>query len=259
MNKLLTALICFLTVTICSAQTAAEINKKAKDFAHKKDLQNAVALWKQGAEMGDGEAQFSYALCFMQGIHVEKDAKVGMEWLQKAAASGFKEAQYRLAIAYSMGTGVEADNEKSFYWNLKCAAQNDPDCIYNVVVSYESGSGAEKRIDSMLMWESKLATLTVTPEMLAKDKIAAAGASLGNRYRAGLLVEKDTITSYMWYLIYNENKNNLSPDDQKKNIASIQAMEKKMTAEQKHIALIDAQNALRRKLINMENLYVEGK
>lgn len=55
-----------------------------------------LALRKAASE-GDGAAQYTIALRYLEGKGTERDLKKASEWLDRAARTGLAPAQYRLA------------------------------------------------------------------------------------------------------------------------------------------------------------------
>ena len=72
--------------------------------------------------------------------------------------------------------------------------------------------------------------------------------------RTGNLLQ-DSTKSYVWFLIYNESKRDISILEQQEQIDSIKELEKHLTQADKDNAKIEAEKILNRKLRNLNNLY----
>ena len=244
-----------LTSAICFGQTAQELNQKSKELLIKQDFKNAVPLIRQSAEKGDAEAQYNYGICFQQGVEVIKNDSLANKWFLLSAKQGWKDAQFKIAYSYARGRGLEKNEIKAFCWSVKCAEQQDSECMLNVVNCYLEGHGTKKNIDSMLFWATKLALLHNPEDLRVSGEITSARANLALMYNEGKTIPKDLEKSYMWFLIYNENKNDFSAAVQQQNIDIITQLEKKLTATNKEGAILDAEKLLDHKLTNLSNLY----
>src|SRR5205814_6375995 len=135
---------------------------------------------------------------------------------------GRKDDQDKMPYSYSMGRGIPNDGNQSFFWSLKCAQQQDIECMFNVVGCYLEGRGTQKNLDSMIAWATRIALLDNPEDLQLSGQITSARANLATMYYDGQNVSKDLAKSYMWYLIYNENKRDFSVLEQQKNIETIQ-------------------------------------
>ena len=255
MQKLfLTALTLFI-ITVSIGQTADELNKKSKELLEKQDFKNAVPLIRQAAEKGNAEAQYNYGICYQQGVEVPHSDSIANDWFLKSAKQGWKDAQFKTAYSYSMGRGLPKDDTQSFFWSLKCAEQQDIECMFNIVGCYLEGRGTQKNLDSMIAWATRIALLDNPEDLQLSGQITSARANLATMYYDGQNVSKDLAKSYMWYLIYNENKRDFSVLEQQKNIETIQNLEKQLSQSNKDKARFDAERLLNKKLRNLSNLY----
>ena len=64
-------------------------------------------------KQGEANAQFNLAVCYEDGIGVEKDEQKAVEWYKKAAKQGDVKAQNNLALCYEDGIGVEKDEKQA--------------------------------------------------------------------------------------------------------------------------------------------------
>lgn len=239
-------------------QTAEELNQQAKDFLNKGDTKSAVPLLKKAAAIGQAESQYNLAVCYQQGVEVEKNDSIANYWLIKSAEQGSVNAQFKIAYSYAVGRGCKKDMEKAFYWSLKCAAQNDPECMWNVLSCYAMGNGTKLSNDSMIAWAKRLGSLPDMEDLQMSGFITNARINLARMYRDGENVGKDIRTSYMWYLIYNESKRDHSILEQQKNITELKELEKSLSQADIEKALAEAEKQIGRKLMNLDNLYKDS-
>ena len=71
------------------------------------------------AEQGHAKAQYTLAICYLNGYGVEEDLEKHIYWLRLSAEQGWSHAIYRMCLNYAWGIGVEKDIEKAKYWYLK--------------------------------------------------------------------------------------------------------------------------------------------
>lgn len=85
------------------------------------------------------DAQYNLAVCYIEGLGVEKDYKKAFEYLKKAADQGHTMAQNTLGKCY-----FDADYGKAFEYFKRAADQGYAYAQYNLGVCYIEGFGVEK-------------------------------------------------------------------------------------------------------------------
>lgn len=255
MKLFVIAFLLVLTATTALGQTAEELNKKSKEFLSKGDTKNAVPLLKQAAELGNAEAQYNLGYCYQEGIEVPKSDSIANTWLLKSAKQGWLNAQFKIAYSYAVGRGITKDDGQAFYWALQCAKQRDPECMFNVVGCYQERIGVIKNIDSSIVWAIRLGVLENPQNLQLSGQITSARLNLAKMYRDGELIPKDNLKSYVWFLIFNENKRDFSMIEQLTQIDAIKELEKQLSEADKRKAKIEAEKILNRKLRNINSLY----
>lgn len=255
MQKLILSIWTLLIATLSFGQTAEELNKKSKDFLSKGDTKHAAPFLKQAAQLGNAEAQYNLGYCYQAGIEFSQNDSIANTWLLKSAKQGWLNAQFKIAYSYAVGRGTNKNDEQAFFWSLKCAKQGDPECMFNVVSCYQNGIGTNKNLDSALVWATRLAVHENPEDLQLSAKITSARANLAAMFHKGQNVPKDFVKSYMWFLIYNESKQDFSILVQQQNIDTIKEIEKQLTSADKEKAKLDAEKLINRKLANVNNLY----
>ena len=109
----------------------------------------------------------------------------------------------------------------------------------------------------MQVWAIRLASMPNPENLMLSGKITSARANLARMYLDGDIIPKNTVHSYMWFLIYNEGKRDFSFPDQQQIISEIQELDKILTPAEKKQAQTDAENLTGRKLTNLTRLYKE--
>jgi len=245
-----------LLISIFSfAQSSDEINKKGIEFLMQKNYEQGIPLLQKSAEMGNAEAQYNLGYCYEFGVGITKDEKIATSWYQKSADQNYNDGLYAMMMAYSDEKGVEPNYPKAFEYAMKCALNNDATCMFNVVTAYKDGIGTEKSKGKMLEWAYKLGKLKNPENLNLSGRITSARLNLAYMFRDGIDLEKDIYKSYVWFLIYNENKRDFSVFQQDDVVKEIQEVEKKLTKKQKSEAITEAEKILERKLLNLSNLY----
>ena len=108
----------------------------------------------------------------------------------------------------------------------------------------------------MLVLATRLALLHNPEDLRISGQITSARANLAILYNEGQYdVPKDFEKSYMWFHIYNENKNDFSVLVQQQNIEKIKELEKQLGTKDKTKAINEAEDLLHHKLANFANLY----
>jgi hypothetical protein len=69
------------------------------------------------ADQDDAAAVFELGLAHSEGVMVEKNLGLAVEYFRRAYELGVEDAIYRLALAYERGgDGLEPDLKEAFYW-----------------------------------------------------------------------------------------------------------------------------------------------
>lgn len=126
-----------------------------------RDFHRAVEYYRVSADQGYTLAQFKLALCFHQGLGVQKDAVQAYRYFRKAADQHHTPSQFRTAMCYRHGHGVGKDFGKAFQY-FKLAAQHGNDrAEYELAKCYQTGVG-------------------VTPDQIQALQLYKASAEHGN-------------------------------------------------------------------------------
>jgi TPR repeat protein len=266
-KNILTAL-SFFIAALSFGQNVEELNKKSNGFILKDDFRSAFPLVKKAAEKGNAEAQCNYGIFFQKGIVVPRNDSIALYWFLKSANQNWAKGQLHVAVCYMESPFLKPDFNKAFEWIQKCANQGEPECMWSLSGGYESGMGIKENMDSMLYWQTEVAKLQVSKiENDDKYIIVQARVNLAEWYRVGYKkIEKNNVKSYMWFLLYNEDKKyllGLSSEEnqkaQKKQMEAITELAKELTNEEKQNAIKSTATILQHRLRNLDKLNTVDK
>ena len=102
------------------------------------------------AESGDVSAQYTLAICYLEGLGLKQDTEEGIKWLTKAADSGHTEAQNILAYRFMHGEGIEKDAEKAIKYLKMAVEHGDDNAQLNLGICYANGEGVEQNYSEAL-------------------------------------------------------------------------------------------------------------
>lgn len=123
-------------LSIIQTISAVDINKKT--ISALEHIQNGYVRYgyeelKKTAAMNDLAAQFYIAVCYENGIGVEKDLSQAFKMYRKAAERGLPDAMFHLAAFYKEGVVVTKDVTRESEWikryNQKGSKKTLPDLI----------------------------------------------------------------------------------------------------------------------------------
>lgn len=102
------------------------------------ELKQSREIFEKLAVKGDIEAQAKLGYMYSYGLGVNKDGKVGQQWLIHAAQQKHAVAQFLLASMYHLGAfGESANDEAAKYW-FKQSAQSYPAAAVDLGFIYET-------------------------------------------------------------------------------------------------------------------------
>ncbi len=107
-------------------------------------LQDAEALFRQAAELGDGSAMAELGESYRSGEGVPQDQSEALRWFHRAADAGSSSGMVALGAMYLLGDGIEASDEDAAQWFQKAAARKNAAGMYDLATMYESGRGVSK-------------------------------------------------------------------------------------------------------------------
>src|SRR6185369_676436 len=106
-----------------------------------KNIEGAVKLFRQAAEMGNSRAQVQMGYQYEFGQGVPKDYAQAFQWYAKAAAQGNSVGQKNLGQMHELGVGTPENWAEAVKWYQKSADQGDAVGQFALGRMYEFGMG----------------------------------------------------------------------------------------------------------------------
>lgn len=94
---------------------------------------------KSAAATNDVAAQFYMAVCYSNGIVVEKDDVEAFKYYRRTAERGLPDGMYYLSICYQKGLGVNADNNRSNEWLQRFRNKGEKLTLPDITQIYNEG------------------------------------------------------------------------------------------------------------------------
>jgi len=173
--------------------TLAAIKMATKSIQQKDE---AVALFKQSAEMGNSAAAYNLGLIYLQGQVAPKEPSIAADWFKRAADKDQPDALYALATLYRDGNGVPKNQ------NEMVRLLEQADSVGNVVATTEyaiavfNGTGVQK--------DEERAAQLFRKAALAGNAIAQ--NRLARLLSAGRGMPQDKVAAAAWYLAAKNQK-----------------------------------------------------
>lgn len=125
---------------------------------------DAVAKYRERADVGDAEAQYLYSEALASGQGIAKNQSKAMEYAQKAAAQGFGLAFRRVGVGYENGWGVVSNATEATKWYGKFldwakpeAKKGNAHAQFNMGKCCWWGEGVEEDKAEAVKWYRKAA------------------------------------------------------------------------------------------------------
>lgn len=151
---------------------------------------SASANWyRQAAEQGFPEAQFSLGWCYATGQGVQKDMGEAIRWYEQSANQGNVAAQLQLGNLFNNGQGVPKDKAMAAHWYEKAAEQGNGGAQLILGGFYLKGQGVILNAVEAAKWYREA----------AEQGIAEAQYNLGVCYSGGQGVQQDFVEAVRWY------------------------------------------------------------
>lgn len=156
-------------------QLAQIYHRGGRSIKNLKDMDKALAYYRQSAEGGYPNAYMLLAMIYQKGDGVPQDDVAAATWFRKFAETGNASGQFYLAEVLAEGRGVEKDEASAFGWFGKSAAQGNEYAQYEMARMLEQGRGTKRN-------EREAASLY---RKAADAGYGKAQLALGNMYAQG--------------------------------------------------------------------------
>lgn len=190
------------------------------------DKEKAIYWFERAAKQGVSEAQFNLGLMYKRGDGIEINLEKSAEWMLLSAKQENRDSQWLMGDKYIKGEGVEKSIEEAIYWLEKAALNGRGEAAYEVGHIYEENTEKEGNIDKAIYWFEKGFNAIVPDENCAwrlgriyeedaklhslkkakywykkgaKKGCVYSQDRLGDFYRCGIGVKKNTEKAFYWY------------------------------------------------------------
>ena len=147
-----------------------------------------VALLEQ-ARRSDSQAQLRVGEMYYEGLVVERNFALALDWFRRAAAKGRPQAMNLIGHVHQEGLGVPKDYVEARLWYRQAAEEGSAAAANNLGWLYLQGQGTAKSPALAIEWFERAA---------AKDHPVAL-YNLGHIYSEGIGVPRDAGRALAWY------------------------------------------------------------
>ena len=172
--------------------SAEQMLISGKKYYASEQYAQALPLFREAAEAGNGEAAFYLGLMYDHGQGVPKDDAQVVSWYRKAAEAGHATSMANLGFMYRHGQGgLPKDDAQAVIWYRKAAEAGDATGMADLGFMYRHGQGGLPKDDAQAVsWYRTAAE--------AGDKLGM--TDLGFMYENGLGgLPKDDAQAVSWY------------------------------------------------------------
>ena len=169
----------------------------------------AIKWYTKAAEQGHAKAQYELAECYFWGYGVKTNYVKAVKWYINAAKQGYASAQYSLGECYYYGDGIKINYAKALeYFKNALVSEEFDDCALNIECCKERLAMAHEMTPEDLTLSNAVALLESkdtaaegfkTISDLAEKGYGEAQFQLGECYKNGYGIRKNTATAIKWY------------------------------------------------------------
>jgi serine/threonine protein kinase len=145
--------------SVATSTRALQVYRAAVAKRSQGQLSEAVALFRQAAELGEPGAMAELGESYRTGEGVTQDDIQAILWFHRAAGTGNSFAMVALGYMYSQGDGVTASDEEAVKWYQKAADRDNPAGIYDLANMYENGLGVPRSLEKATQLYQRAAKL----------------------------------------------------------------------------------------------------
>lgn len=158
------------------------------------DYAAALETWKPLAESGDAAALYIVGLMHARGEGVDQDVTEALRWFRQAAEQGLAEAQFSLTLSRAGAATTDEDEDEdeaedeSLLWCRKAAEQGHARAQYDLGRRYAKGRGVPRDAAQALVWCRRAAEQGQVEAMYM----------IGAQCAAGRGVRQDYVQAHVW-------------------------------------------------------------
>ncbi len=146
----------FVTVT-STFSLSHRLLKDAQDKEKAGRLEEALALFRQSAQLGESRAMEALGEMLLEGNGTAKNDAEAARWFRKAADHNELTAMLHLGYMYRLGMGMPVSYASAIYWFSKAADAGNPSAMYDLGLMYQNGEGGPVDPPKALQWFRKAA------------------------------------------------------------------------------------------------------
>ena len=135
-----------------AAGKAAQLLQQGNTLFERRDYRGAMAIYQQGAALGDPRAMTVIGNMYREGLGLAKDGRQAAQWYERAAAGGSRAAQFSLGDMLESGEGVPRNVPRAAKLYEQSARQGFPEAQFALGISYEFGQGVERNRRTATYW-----------------------------------------------------------------------------------------------------------
>jgi len=139
-----------------------------------KDQDTAVVWFRQAAERGSAEAIFNLGVAYENGEGIGKDVGEAARCYKRSAELGWPEAMSAYGLCLATGLGLKQDHKVAVQWMRKAAEKGQGPAMYGLGVAYSKGEGVVADKSQAMVWFRKAAELDVQEAKDELDKLVLA-------------------------------------------------------------------------------------
>ena len=126
--------------------TPQQMFEKGMSYFQNESYTEAVSWFKKAADLGNANAQFLLAVCYISGKGVTKSDSQAVNWFKRSAEQGHMDSQRELGRCYLLGNGVSKNTEQAILWCEKAANQGDVEAESMLGAIFYKNGNYEKAI-----------------------------------------------------------------------------------------------------------------
>ena len=208
-------LIIFGLSVFASGIAAGQSNRFEAGVSAKNRGQHLTAIrsWLPLAEDGMAKAQLNLGHMYHEGLGVDIDYGIALDWYESAAAEGLPEALFNIGLLYQNGSGVEQNLERAIELYTEAEQQGVAAAKYMLGAAQISGEGLPKdseagraRVLSAALSGVPSAQFTyATLALSAEGALGIPNSGIMSFINPDMPAEGDPLIAYIWARIAKEN------------------------------------------------------
>ena len=110
------------------------------------DTEGAMSIWEPLAAAGDRDAQFNLGIIYAQGLGIDPDRTLAVDWLQRAAEQGDPIAAFNLGIIFSERESAYLDYSRAVTFYELAVEKKHPEAMEDLALLLANGTGVERNL-----------------------------------------------------------------------------------------------------------------